>query len=200
MYKRVLSLVDFRSSVSASYALGPVDFDNIAEFTVVEPGREPFRLLVPALPVALLCDSAFREGAIAGYYCGEDLVPVLPTQVVNSVSVCFVEELLGGSSYAFTVGFLLSVLSALAEVDRLSACVGIAHLCFLVGLVSFDLSGNALRQAVYDAYFEHTRVVRAYRTRWQECKAQGFSTFEAACQALRGYVPGQWETAQEAGA
>lgn len=82
------------------------------------------------------------------------------------------------------VGWLLRDLTRLAETDRLLAYTGLAHLCFLLPLLTQSRPTDWPRREPYHAYILHDRAVKAYRARVRLYREQGKSYDEAQRLAL----------------
>lgn len=189
------------SSVSpvSSYALGPLAFDDLTTLTLTLENGYEGGLLVPGsdlLPVAILADPAFRDGAYYGFSSGEcdDLLEGTLTipQLVNWVYRSFLGDIgleLAGNNYRdslypFYIGYVLGVLSALAVSNLLFALAGIAHLFYLASLVPWLPADPSFARYLYHADLCHNEAVGAYRSRWQEHKERGFPSDLAQRYAL----------------
>jgi hypothetical protein len=175
-----------------SYMIGPLD---PAQFTILqahlETGEE-YSLLVPIhLPLALFIDPLFKDGYECGYLEGdvteEWSVPRLVNWTYNSFNEEFYSELawdeLGLHLPAWTVGWILGSLAQLAETDCILALVGLAHLCFLLPLLTLDSTywpPCNLRRAD----FLHRLALRSYREQVRIYREQDKSFADAQLLAL----------------
>ncbi len=82
------------------------------------------------------------------------------------------------------VGWLLRDLTRLAETDRTLACVGIAHLRFVLSLLTQDRPANWPRYEPYHSHILHDHAVRAFRARMHVYREQSKSYDEAQRLAL----------------
>lgn len=101
---------------------------------------------------------------------------------------CFYRDLktgeVGPDFLPWQVGWLLRDLTRFAETDRTLAFVGIAHLCFLLPLLTQDRPSDWPSFEPYHARILHTRVVKVYRVRIRVYRAQDKSFAEAQRLAL----------------
>lgn len=190
-------ITDCTSAFPSTYAIGPLD---PAQFTTLrahlETGEE-CSLLVPLhLPLALFIDPMFKDGYECGYLEGdvteEWSVPRLVNWTYNSFNEEFYSELawdeFGLHLPAWTVGWILGSLAQLAETERTLALVGLAHLCFLLPLLTLDSTfwpPCNLRRAD----FLHRQALRAYRTQVRTYREQGKPFAEAQRLALAASAP-----------
>lgn len=176
-----------------SYVLGPLDLSRVTWLDVDPLDAPAFKLPVlvsPDLPALLLRRSRFRDGAIVGYEVtdlGEEIggAGPLPVRVANWLWRAFSWDLLHGSSYAWTVGYLLGALAFLAETDRELALVGLAHLSFLLSLVP-NVPHPLLSLALHRAGASHNLAVRDYRAKVRTLREQGMDLLQASRLALAG--------------
>lgn len=75
-------------------------------------------------------------------------------------------------------------MTRLAETDRILALVGMAHLCFLLPLLTQERPSDWPRSEPYHARILHDRAVKTYRARVRVCREQGKSFDEAQRLAL----------------
>ncbi len=90
----------------------------------------------------------------------------------------------GSDFLPWQVGWLLRDLTHLTETDRTLAYVGLAHLCFLLPLLTQGRPLDWPRYEPYHAHILHDRVVKAYRARVRIYREQGLSFSEAQRLAL----------------
>lgn len=181
----LLALLGWSTHPVASYSLGLLDESTLVEVTMQSEYGPDFGLLVPGFadfPMHLSEQTAFHDGAGAGYYLGEHLGET-PLQVANTIYRIFSDDFEIGDAFTWIVGYLLGCLAVLAQQDRQLALVGMAHLCFLISCIS-EPSSFLLSHALGLADILHREVLQAYRAQVQVLKAQGFCLEEAWWAAL----------------
>ncbi len=189
--------------ISLSYAIGPIDAAQIVTKHVHLSDGEAFTQLIPThLPLSILNDPAFRDGYewnIASEEEGdeEEEWTTIVTRLVNHVYTSLTDTRLyrdldtgkvRPDFLPWQVGWLLRDLTRLAETDRTLALVGIAHLCFLLPLLTQERPSDWPRYEPYHARILHDRAVKAYRARMRTYREQGKSYDEAQRCALVGSV------------
>jgi hypothetical protein len=181
-------------TVPAQYAIGPIDPAQLITLRARVWNRKPICLLVPAhMPLALLADPDFKQGCRWGSLAYEDKAEAgevwsVPT-VVNFIYWGLERELVGERGpgrYTWVVGFLLGYLAGLAETERLLALVGIAHLCFLLSSLPFEVWSCNPKKCVRQMEHPHRSAIRAYRARVRFYREQGKSFQEAQHLSLAG--------------
>jgi hypothetical protein len=175
-------------SSAFSYAIGPIDPAQLMPMHARLSTGDECVLLVPAhLPPSLLAHPAFKDGYEWGYLEGNPeeeawTVPKLVNELYQNL-----EELSGKHEpdfYPWTLGFFLGELANIAEQDWTLALTGLAHYCFLLPLLTQERPANWPRHELYNAYFLHRQVVKAYRARVRVYREQGKSFDEAQRLAL----------------
>ncbi len=189
--------------ISLSYAIGPIDAAQIVTKHVHLSDGEEFTQLIPThLPLSILNDPAFRDGYEWNFASEEErgeeedwtsIVTRLVNHIYTSLTdTSFYRDFDTGEVrpdfLPWQVGWLLRDLTRLAETDRTFAYVGIAHLCFLLPLLTQDRPPSWPGSEPYHAGAQHRRVVKAYRARVRVYREQGKSFAEAQRLALVGNV------------
>src|SRR6266516_876813 len=182
-----------------SYVIGPMTPAQIITMHAQLSTGDECSLLVPVhLPRPILNDPAFRDGYEYNYLTEEegDEEEEWTTSVTRLVSHIY-SSLTDARLYRdfdtgevvsdflpWQVGWLLRDLTRLAEPDRTLAYVGIAHLCFLLPLLTQERLVNWPRCEPFHADILHTRAVKAYRAHVCFYREQGKSYDEAQRLAL----------------
>ncbi len=175
-----------------SYAIGPLDATQVTTLQAHLSTDEDVSLLVPThLSPSILTHSWFKDGYECGYTESdpeeEYSVPKLVNEVYHIlVELCYEDE---ANFCPWTLGFLLGELASLAERDRTLAFTGLAHVCFLLPLLTQGRPPCWPRYEPYHAGLLHHRAVRAYRARVRAYREQGVCFWEAQHLALA--VPAQ---------
>ncbi len=170
------------------YALGPVDPAQITPFHTHLSSGEACSLLVPVeLSPSILAHPRFKEGYKWGYLEGnpedeEWTVPKLVNEIYHNLAEMRYEN--EPNFYPWTLGVFLGVLASLVEQDKTLALTGLAHVCFLLPLLTRDCPPSWPRYEPYHAGYQHRRVLKAYRARVRFYREQGKSFAEAQRLAL----------------
>ncbi len=183
--------------ISLSYAIGPIDAAQIVTKHVHLSDGEEFTQLIPThLPLSILNDPAFRDGyewnfASEGERGEEEDWTSIVTRLANHIYTSLTDTSFYRDSgevrpdfLPWQVGWLLRDLTRLAETDRTFAYVGIAHLCFLLPLLTQDRPSDWPRYEPYHARILHDRAVKAYRGHVRLYREQGKCFDEAQRLAL----------------
>lgn len=183
-----------------SYVIGPINPAQIITMHAhLSTGDECSLLLPVHLPRHILDDPAFRDGYEYNYLSEEEsgkedeewMTSV--TRLVNHIYSSLTDarlyrDLITGELLPdflpWQVGWLLRDLTRLAETDRTLAFVGLAHLCFLLPLLTQPRPVNWPRFEPYRADILHDRAVKAYRARVRFYREQGKRYDEAQRLAL----------------
>lgn len=192
-------------SLLSSYIVGPLDPAHVLTIPFRLASGRRYSLLMPvSLPLSIMRDSAFRDGhqwnAESEEECDEEeeeeqawtsSVPCLLNHLYHSLTNArLYRNLETGEEFsdwrAWEAGWLLGDLPRLAERDRTLALVGLAHLRFLLRVLTRESSQNTLSPGPSQVHVLHGQVIQAYRTRVQEYRAQGCSYDEAQRLALKG--------------
>src|SRR5260370_12525475 len=180
------------SSLTSSYAIGPVDPAQITTLHAHLATGEECSLLVPIhLPLSLFIEQMFKESYESGYLEGEVDEEWSVPRIVNWTYNIFNDEPydedaweeLGLHLPAWIVGWVLGSLARLAETEQTLALVGLAHLCFLLSRLTLDSPfwpPCVLRRAD----FLHRQALCAYRKQVRTYREQGRSFAEAQRLAL----------------
>ncbi len=186
-------------SSAFSYAIGPIDPAQLTTMHAHLSDGEECTLLMPSrLPSSILNDPAFGDGYEWNYATEEEggeeeEWTTIVTRLVNHVYTSLTDDRFyrdldtGKVRPDFLlrqVGWLLRVVTRLAETDRTLALVGIAHLCFLLPLLTQERPSDWPRYEPYHARILHDRAVKAYRGRIRGYREQGKSFDEAQRLAL----------------
>lgn len=173
------------------YAIGPIDPTQLHTLHAHLACGAEIALLVPTqITSTILNDPQCKEGYEAGYLNGELEDPSTIAQLVNQIYAIVSIELRDNwcvSTYAWTVGYVLGALASLAESERTLACVGLAHLCFLLSSLSSRLSPEKTKEVLLmNLWGPHCDAVKAYRERLRSYRLQGKGFEEAQQLALVG--------------
>ncbi len=182
-----------------SYVIGPIDATQIILLHERLTSDEMCSLLVPAhLPRSIFDHPTFHEGYACNFLSEdesdeqEDWASIV-TRLVNHIHSSLTNDRFScpvapgevrADSLPWYVGWLLRDLTRLAETDHLLAYTGLAHLCFLLPLLTQRRPASWPRREPYHAHLLHDRAVRAYRARVRGYRAWGKSYDEAQRQAL----------------
>jgi len=182
-----------------SYAIGPIDPTQLLTMHAPLSDGEECTLLMPLhLPLLILNDPAFRDGYEYNYLSEEEgdeeeEWTTSVTRLVNHIYKSltddrFYRDLDTGKALQdflpWQVGWLLRDLTRLAETERTLAYVGIAHLRFVLPLLTQERPANWPRYEPYHSHILHDRVVKAFRARMRVYREQGKSYNEAQRLAL----------------
>ncbi len=183
--------------ISLSYAIGPIDAVQIVIMHVHLSDGEAFTQLIPThLPLSILNDPAFRDGYEWNFASEEERGEEedwtsIGTRLVNHIYTSLTDTSFYRDSgevrpdfLPWQVGWLLRDLTRLAETDRTFAYVGIAHLCFLLPLLTQERPSDWPRYEPYHARILHDRAVKAYRAHVRLYREQGKCFDEAQRLAL----------------
>jgi hypothetical protein len=177
------------SSLTSSYAIGPVDPAPFTPLHAHLSTGEEYSLLIPVqLPPSILTHATFKEGCEWGYIEGnpeedEWTVPKLVNEVYHSFAeLCCEDE---PDFCPWTFGFLLRELASVAEQDRTLALTGLAHYCFLLPFLPLDDTQPWLPyRFLARTRFLHDHALRSYRAQVRVYREQGASFSEAQRLAL----------------
>ena len=182
-----------------SYAIGPIDPAQLITMHAHLSTGEVCTLLTPTqLPLPILNDPAFRDGYEWNYATEEEGEEeeewtTIVTRLVNHVYTSltdtrFYRDFDTGKVrpdfLSWQIGWLLRDVTRLAETDRTLALVGIAHLCFLLPLLTQERPSDWPRYEPYHARILHDRAVKAYRAHVRLYREQGKCFDEAQRLAL----------------
>jgi hypothetical protein len=178
-------------SATFSYTVGPLD---LSRFTFVQThlstGDECSLLLPVQVSPALLAHPVFQDAYECAYLESEAedkewSIPKLLNTVYRELEdvVRYAKE---PDIYPWTVGFVLGMLTLVAEQDTTLALTGLAHCCFLLPLMTQPRPSDWPRREPYHAFLFHRRAVKAYRACVRVYQAQGKNFFEAQRLALQG--------------
>ncbi len=186
-------------SAVSSYVIAPIDPAHLLTMQGHLSTGEEYTLLVPVqVPRSILDDPAFREGHEYNYLSeeegdGEEEWTTMVTRMVNHIHTCLMEACLCRDPETseimrdflpWQVGWLLRDLTRFAETDRTLASVGMAHLYFLLALLTQGRPPGWPGYTPYHVYNLHNWAVKAYRARVQVYREQGKSYQEAQRLAL----------------
>src|SRR5713226_763157 len=177
----------FLSPPVYSYAIGPLDATQVTTLQAHLSTSEDVSLLVPThLSPSILAHSWFKDGYECGYTESdpdeEYSVPKLVNEVYHILmELCYEDE---ANFCPWTLGFLLGELASLAERDRTLALTGLAHVCFLLPLLTQERPPCWPRYEPYHVGMLHHRAVRAYRARVRTYQEQGVCFSQAQRLAL----------------
>jgi hypothetical protein len=178
-----------------SYVIGPIDAAQIITMQAQLSSGDACSLLVPVhLPRLIFDHPTFHDGYTYSFLSDEqEDWSTSVTRLINHVYSSLTDTHLFRDVVAdevipdflpWQVGWLLRDLTRLAETDRLLAYTGIAHLCFLLPLLTQGRPANWPRYEPYHACILHDRAVKAFRGRIRVYQEQGKSYNEAQRLAL----------------
>lgn len=187
-----------------SYVIGPLDATHVVSVQALmsEGGACPLLLLLD-VPPSILVTPAFQDGYTYNHLSEEEMGEeeeewkTSVTRVVNYIYTtltddCCYRDLQTGTAMPeflpWQVGWLLRDLTRVAETDRTLAYVGIAHLRFVLFLLTHERPADWPVSEPYDAHLLHRRAIKAYRARVRLYREQGKSYQEAQRLALT--IPG----------
>lgn len=191
--------LDATLSTYLSYTIGPIDAAKVVTTHIHVSDEEACTLLIPKqLPSSILNDPAFQDACKENYLSEEEIPEEKEwaanvIQLVNHVYAsltdtrCYLDFTTGEVLPDFLpwqVGWLLRDLTSLAEVNQTLAYVGIAHLCFVLSLLTPEDESSTPSNEAYYARFIHSHTVKAYRTRVRIYMKQGKSLADARYAAL----------------
>lgn len=186
-----------------SYVIGPM---NPVQIIILHahlfPGEMCSLLLPVHVPPSITSHPAFRDGYEWNYLHEEEgdesedwtkSVPRLVNHIYWSLTdTRLYRDLITGEILPdflpWQVGWLLRDLTRFAEADHTLASVGLAHLCFLLPLLTRDRLVDWPRYEPYRAGILHDRAIKAYRSRVRFYREQGKTYDEAQRLALVGNV------------
>ncbi len=182
-----------------SYVISPIDAAQIIILHEQLAPGDVCSLLVPVhLPRHIFDHPTFHDGYAYNFLGeeesdeGEDWTTIV-TRLINHIYSSLTNTSLfrdavidevSANSLPWQVGWLLRDLTRLAETDHLLAYTGLAHLCFVLPLLTQRRPATWPRREPYHAHILHDRAVRAYRARVRGYRAQGKSYDEAQRLAL----------------
>jgi len=177
-----------------SYVIGPIDAAQIIILHEQLAAGEMCSLLVPVdLPRHIFDHPLFHDGYAYNFLSEEEsdeqedwtsIVTRLVNHIYSSLtddrfSCTFDTAEVSADSLPWHVGWLLRDLTRLAETDHLLAYTGLAHLCFVLPLLTQRRPAAWPRYEPYHAGILHDRAVRAYRARVRGYREQSKSYDEA---------------------
>ncbi|HJT58580.1 MAG TPA: hypothetical protein VJ761_18880 [Ktedonobacteraceae bacterium] len=181
-----------------SYAIGPIAPRHVLSMQVqLSEGEEACTLLMPLhVPPSILTAPAFQDGYTYNYLSEEEggaeaeewrtSIPRVVNYIYTSLTddCCYRDLETGAAMPEFLpwqVGWLLRDLTRLAQTDLILAYVGIAHLRFVLTLLTHERPADWPRSEVH---LLHRRAIKAYRARVRLYREQGKSYQEAQQLAL----------------
>jgi hypothetical protein len=180
-----------------SYEIGPLDPTQITTMHLPLSSGGTCPLLVPVrVPRSLLITPDFRDGYTYNYLTEEDEEEEWTSSVPRLVNYLYktltdtrlyrdleTDEVLP-DFLPWQVGWVLRDLTRLTETNDTFALVGMAHLCFLLPLLTQERPSDWPCAETYCAGCLHDRAVKAYRARVRFHREQGKTYDEAQRFAL----------------
>jgi len=174
----------------SSYAIGPIDPIQLTILqTRLSNGQEISLLLPVHLPLSLSTDPLFKDGYETGYLYSDAEEEWTVPQMVNHIYGSIRHELYedwNEKGCTWVTGFLLGLLTSLAETRRTLALVGLAHICFLFTCLPFGAWPPFPYENLVHMEGLHRDALDAYRARVRKSREQGMSFYEAQRAALGG--------------
>lgn len=178
-------------SLPHPYVVGPLDSTQVTTCSVRLSDSEASSVLVPAhLSSSWIMNRAFAEGCEEGATLEDDYLHDGEEWSIPGLLNLIYRNLMDLYRYdtdpdigPWTLGFVCSFLTRVAERDRTLALTGLAHVCSLLSFLSpapFPLAYAGLARA--DSY--HMKVLRAYRAQVRLYRNEGKSFAEAQRLAL----------------
>lgn len=178
-------------SLPHPYVVGPLDAAQVTTCSVRLPDSEAISILVPAhLSPSWFTPRAFAEGCEEGATLEDDYLHEGEEWSVPALLNLVYRNMMDLYRYAtdphigpWTLGFVCSFLTRIAQRDRTLALTGLAHVCYLLSFLSpapLPLAYAGL--ACADSF--HMEVLKAYRAQVRLYRNAGKSFAEAQRLAL----------------